>query len=329
MEQLNIGNGITAFGSKNMDDLTWFTLKWANSIAKTKKVLYLNWTDYAEKLIHFLEWADGKVELNLTINTSFNRFEVSTCLDIFQYIKSQPADIVFFDNISAFNFDMQDTDYVFEIKPILKYIQFLINELDIKVVFNLPIYDNYSTYRSYGKAEVPPTLNNFSRTIVNNCDQVYGFFRLYSLGFSEDEMGESTFDKIEIYNIKNPNNQTQVIKLDNRELKIYKPESGDSEIPEEKDLIELSNLKEMVDKHIKVWGRVMDCEQKMTKTNKPFAKFMLADDSGTFEIILFGKDYMLYEKYLEDGCELEIIMKIHRLTFNNAISYTIKSIKYA
>ena len=325
MEQLNIGNGITAFGSKNMDDLTWFTLKWANSLAKTKKVLYLNWTDYEEKLIHFLQSTDGKVELNLTINTSFNRFEVSTCLDIFQYIKSQSTVIVFFDNLSAFSSNLHDIEFAYDEKVVINYFQFLVKELRVGIVANIPIYRAYV----FSRSEPTPTLSNFSRTIVNNCDQVYGFFRLYSLGFTEDEMGESTFDKIEIYNLKNPIHQTQVIKLDNRELKIYIQESGDSEIPEEKDLIELSNLKEMVDKHIKVWGRVMDCEQKMTKTNKPFAKFMLADDSGMFEIILFGRDYLLYEKYLEDGCELEIIIKIHRLTFNNAINYTIKSIKYA
>ncbi len=329
MEQLSIAKGLTVIGSRYTEDLTWLTLKWANYLAKTDKVLFLNWTYYTKKLNNFLEESDGKVEPNLTINTSFNKLEISTCIELFGYIKNQNFDIVFFDNIDAFRFDIHGDDNYSE-KPVLDFMQFLINELSIKIIFNTSLHDNYLDYSKDYMTREAPVLKNFSRDMVNNCEHIYGFVRLFSLGIEQDETGKSTFDKLEIHNLKNPSDSSDVIKLDNRKYNIYKQENGGSYLPEEIEIVELvSNIRELVGKYLIFKGVVSNSRHKTTTNSRSYCVFDVNDDSGIFELCLFSENYQLYKKYLENGYFLEITIKIDRSPFTNSISYAVESITYA
>ena len=63
-------------------------------------------------------------------------------------------------------------------------------------------------------------------------------------------------------------------------------------------LTELENLEPFKGQEIAVAGMVVSVQNLMTKTGKPWGKFVLEDYNGTHEFALFGKDYENFRKYL-------------------------------
>ena len=63
-------------------------------------------------------------------------------------------------------------------------------------------------------------------------------------------------------------------------------------------LSELENLDALKGQEIAVAGMVVGVQNLMTKTGKPWGKFVLEDYNGTHEFALFGKDYENFRKYL-------------------------------
>ena len=63
-------------------------------------------------------------------------------------------------------------------------------------------------------------------------------------------------------------------------------------------LTELENLDPFKGQEIAVAGMVVGVQNLMTKTGKPWGKFVLEDYNGTHEFALFGKDYENFRKYL-------------------------------
>lgn len=63
-------------------------------------------------------------------------------------------------------------------------------------------------------------------------------------------------------------------------------------------LSELENLDPLKGQEIAVAGMVVSVQNLMTKTGKPWGKFVLEDYNGTHEFALFGKDYENFRKYL-------------------------------
>ena len=63
-------------------------------------------------------------------------------------------------------------------------------------------------------------------------------------------------------------------------------------------LTELENLDPFKGQEIAVAGMVVSVQNLMTKTGKPWGKFVLEDYNGTHEFALFGKDYENFRKYL-------------------------------
>lgn len=55
-----------------------------------------------------------------------------------------------------------------------------------------------------------------------------------------------------------------------------------------------------------VGGLISACQHRTTKTGKPFGSFMLEDYTDTFEIVLFGEDYVKFKQFLTDGYFLQI-----------------------
>lgn len=70
MEQIKLSNGLIAFGGAKGAGKTRFMLKLANYIAKTEKVLFVSYQDYAEKLEHILKRIDTQIRSNLELNTT-------------------------------------------------------------------------------------------------------------------------------------------------------------------------------------------------------------------------------------------------------------------
>ena len=63
-------------------------------------------------------------------------------------------------------------------------------------------------------------------------------------------------------------------------------------------LTELENLEALKGQEIAVAGMVVSVQNLITKTGKPWGKFVLEDYNGTHEFALFGKDYENFRKYL-------------------------------
>jgi len=57
---------------------------------------------------------------------------------------------------------------------------------------------------------------------------------------------------------------------------------------------------------VNVAGLITAMEKKATKSGKPFAKAMLEDFSGTYEIAFFGKDYEKFLPYLQEHAAIFI-----------------------
>ena len=61
------------------------------------------------------------------------------------------------------------------------------------------------------------------------------------------------------------------------------------------------NLDNCKDKDVSVGGIVMDAMHKTGKNGKPFGRFTVEDYSGSFEMTLFGEDYINFRNYFDAG----------------------------
>ena len=61
------------------------------------------------------------------------------------------------------------------------------------------------------------------------------------------------------------------------------------------------NLDSCKDKDVSVGGIVMDAMHKTGKNGKPFGRFTIEDYSGSFEMTLFGEDYVNFRNYFDAG----------------------------
>ncbi|NEU07724.1 DNA polymerase III subunit alpha [Flavihumibacter sp. R14] len=71
----------------------------------------------------------------------------------------------------------------------------------------------------------------------------------------------------------------------------------------EEDKAEFNKIK---NRDLVIGGLVSACSHRTTKTGKPFGAFMFEDYSETFEVVLFGEDYVKMKQYLNDGFFLQI-----------------------
>ena len=82
-------------------------------------------------------------------------------------------------------------------------------------------------------------------------------------------------------------------------------------------LTELENLDPFKGQEIAVAGMVVSVQNLMTKTGKPWGKFVLEDYNGTHEFALFGKDYENFRKYLFSDYFLFIRGRVQPKPYND------------
>ena len=63
-------------------------------------------------------------------------------------------------------------------------------------------------------------------------------------------------------------------------------------------LVDLDNLEPLKNQEVAIVGLVVDVQNLLTKTGRPWGKFTLEDYTGTHEFALFGKDYENFRKYM-------------------------------
>jgi len=223
MEKIKLNKGLIAIGSSKGEGKTRFSLKLANYIAQNENVLFISYTTYKEKLISNIIEIDGFINEKLDINTSFSYWGTEVFLDIIKYVKTNKISTIFLDDIENFcgyNGNKDDT---------IKDLKYLSELLDIKLVFstNLIRLDSieYSNYEGSMITIVnyKPNLKEFkwSHRLINDCTQIIGLYRPSYNGFTEDADGNSSYDRIEIYYLKNNENENNIYILSNKKENLY------------------------------------------------------------------------------------------------------------
>ncbi|MDR2938436.1 MAG: DNA polymerase III subunit alpha, partial [Prevotellaceae bacterium] len=80
-------------------------------------------------------------------------------------------------------------------------------------------------------------------------------------------------------------------------------------------LSDLSDLAPLENRGVVVMGMVTKAEERTTKTGNLFGRITLEDYSGSYELVLFGKDYINYGKYFKTGCSLLVRGTIKERSF--------------
>ena len=195
MKKLKLSNGLIAIGAVEKGRKTTYAIQLANEIAKNEKVLYLNWTDYADRLNYLIKKGNNEISENLEINTNVGFFDVGTFINIMELIENNNYSTIFVDDINTFSQSGETFDCYDEINSngkdnVIRALRYIVDKFNVRVIFNVSII-----------ADEIPKLADFawSRLIINDCNQV--------IALNETEKA------LEIYNLKNENLEIEKHKM--------------------------------------------------------------------------------------------------------------------
>jgi hypothetical protein len=233
MNRIKLEKGIIAIGGSSRNEAPNFSMKLANHLAKTEKVLFLTYLSYIKKVKHDIESMDGSVEPNLLIEDSLNRFNVESFLKIISLIKENSINTVFIDDMETYIGNGYTIDTIFEERneSVVDAFIYLFKNYGVRIVFNVVFStDRDNAFMFDGTI---PTISCFTwnRRMISTCSEVYIVYRPAENGIIEDESGRSLKDCIRILWIKNANCRDITIELDNKELNIY-PDTKDNNFSE-------------------------------------------------------------------------------------------------
>ncbi|MDA3891449.1 MAG: DNA polymerase III subunit alpha [Salinivirgaceae bacterium] len=92
-------------------------------------------------------------------------------------------------------------------------------------------------------------------------------------------------------------------------------------------LSEFSDMASIEGKEVTLGAIVTGVRSAMTKTGKPFGGFTLEDDTGTYETVFFGKDYLQFKNYCTEGYSLYLKGKIQKGWRGDELEFKISSIE--
>ncbi|MGZ2370410.1 hypothetical protein ACXR6G_11525 [Ancylomarina sp. YFZ004] len=211
MKRFNL-SGLIALGGAKGIGKTRFLLKLANSIANNEKVLFLSWQDCEENLSNILHSIDGSIHPNFDINTSLNYLNVGTFLEILKIIQKGKYTTIFVDDIENFTQNDYQDFFCDEKDNAIEALKYIANLINTTIVFATTIGS---------EEDISISKFNWSRRIINDCDQIIAISRPSHFGYIEDAEGVSLLDNIEISFLKN---NLQSFTLNNKELNIYNNE---------------------------------------------------------------------------------------------------------
>ncbi|MDY0201296.1 MAG: hypothetical protein RBR40_09940 [Tenuifilaceae bacterium] len=218
MERIKLSNGLVAFGGAKGVGKTRFLLKLANYLAKTGKVLFVSYSDYKERLEHVIKGIDGTINSNLELNTHLGYYCVESFLELIEYIEEGDFKTVIIDNAECYSLNPAGTFSYPGKDGVVDALLFISNRLKVRVMFT-----SYLVSNSFTEDYSSPTLNNFiwSREIVNQCEQIYVFYRPTMYGFKFDEEGTPIDDNLELISLKNEEHNEHKIIYPNSEFKFF------------------------------------------------------------------------------------------------------------
>ncbi len=218
MDRLKLSNGLIAFGGDRAVGKTRFLLKLANPLALTEKVLFVSYTDYTERLEHILRGVDGNINPNLEINTTHGYYCVESFIELIEYIEDGEfttviiADVEHYSLSPAGNFSYPGKD------GIVDALLFISSRINARVLFSTRLVSNY-----LDDAFSAPTLQNFiwSREIINQCEQIYAFYRPSLNRIIEDDEGAIYQDRIEVISLRNAGHNPESIRFNNEDYRFF------------------------------------------------------------------------------------------------------------
>lgn len=213
MERLKLSEKLIAIGAVEGVGKTRFAINLANQLAEKEKVLFINWTDYSEKLHKIIEQSGKTLNDNLDINTRVGYFDVGSFLEILELIEFNNYSTIFIDDINYFiqseTVSLLGQEYRDQAIKALKYI---VDRYSVRIVFNVTIDINVSNSNYH-----QPNLGDFawSRLIVNDCDQVIALTNLNSV--VNNETNEYYYNTLEVFNLKNNKCEVESFKINLKE----------------------------------------------------------------------------------------------------------------
>jgi len=210
MERLKLSKKLIAIGAVEGVGKTRFAINLANQLAEKEKVLFINWTDYSEKLQKIVEQSDKALNDNLDINTRIGFFDVGSFLEIIEQIEFHNYSTIFIDDINYYLQSDAVTVTGQEYRDqAIKALKFIVDRYSVRIVFNVTIEINVnsSNYRR-------PNLGDFawSRLIINDCDQVIALTNLDSVvNIENNEVYD--YNTLEVFNLKNNTLEIESIKI--------------------------------------------------------------------------------------------------------------------
>lgn len=197
------------FGGRPGMGLTRLTIKLANELAHSAKVLFVSYQTTRENIIERMNEQGLKAEANFMINTSLPYY-YGAFNQLRKIIAQHKINYLFIDDLDSFlgkdGYFNADNDDLIE-----SFYQISI-DLKASIILNLTVSQN--TDRRMGSKKPQLRDFNWSRNIVNLACQLYGIFRPEYYGITEDENGESVDNIIEIDCLKDSENKLLRIRFD-------------------------------------------------------------------------------------------------------------------
>lgn len=197
---MKLSKGLIAVGAEEKSASTSLLINLANKLAEKEKVLFINWTDFSEKLHQEIR-KTNVVSKNLTIDTNIDYFGVKSFLDIIDLIESYQYSSIFIDDINYYVQADYDGYFGEEINnQAIRGLRYIVDKLSVRIVFNIRV----SKQLDVTKKELILADFSWSRLIINDCDQVLALYNLKD---------EGNYENMQISNLKNDSCEVETSKL--------------------------------------------------------------------------------------------------------------------
>ena len=180
------------FGGRPGMGLTHLTLKLANELADTSKVLFVSYQSYPLLIEELIVKQGFGVEKKLLINSTlpYGYPGFNPLRDI---ITQNNIEFVFIDDLDSF---MGIDRYYDDNEDLIETFYRLAHDLKTAVILNLTVSQN--TDRRSGSKSPKLRDFNWSRNLIELAFQVYGIYRPAYYGITQDEFGDVCDNIIEI-----------------------------------------------------------------------------------------------------------------------------------
>lgn len=210
MKRIQLSNGIIAIGSEEDSVASKFSIRLANYLAKSEKVLFITYFDYSEKIKKELFDIYNRIEQKLIIDDSFERFNVDTFLEIIKKVNDNKYTTVFIDSVEQFLNNYFETYFEKHNQSVLDAFKYLTENYNVRIIFTTRISETHA---------LQPNLADFTwdRKLINYCNQIYAVYDKRDQSIIDAE-SDKVYRQTMLLSLKNES-------CVNQEIPVFKSES--------------------------------------------------------------------------------------------------------